>query len=330
MPAMPPNVTLKQLRAFLTVTQERSFTRAARRLNLSQSALTLSVRALEAAVGIQLIDRTTRSVAATSQGARFIPIAERLLEEVQHALQDLQAHAERQRGLAVIAATASLLTQVIAPALRHLSERYPGIAVRVFDDSTIGATRRLMSEEVDFAIMTMARTNPDVEALPLLRDRFGVLCPAGHAMAGQAGPLPWAALASLPMVALSLQNGIRAELERHAASAPVLARPRYETSSLSGLCSFVEHGLGVAAVPALVGRSVSSATLAFRPLEPALHRTVYLARLPGRSPTPAAAEVATVIVEHLARLRSEEVEVLADRATLAAAGYHSRSPALGG
>src|SRR3954468_10380699 len=110
------DITLRQLRAFLAVARERNFTRAAARLRLTQSALTMSIKGLEAEVGVKLLDRTTRSVAPTAQGARCVAVAERLSEERERALDDLWAHAERQRGLVVVAATASLISHAFAPA----------------------------------------------------------------------------------------------------------------------------------------------------------------------------------------------------------------------
>jgi LysR family carnitine catabolism transcriptional activator len=70
------NITLRQLRAFLAVARARSFTRAASELNLTQSALTMAIRGLEAEVGLRLLDRSTRAVAPTAHGERFMVTAE--------------------------------------------------------------------------------------------------------------------------------------------------------------------------------------------------------------------------------------------------------------
>src|ERR1700731_1618803 len=101
------NVTLKQLRAFVTIAHEKSFTRAAGRLNISQSALTLGIRDLEAELALRLFDRSTRSVQPTTQAEVFLPVAIRLLDELDHAVDDLRAVAGRRKGSAVVSANAS-------------------------------------------------------------------------------------------------------------------------------------------------------------------------------------------------------------------------------
>lgn len=272
---MNRNVTLRQFRVFLAVAQERSFTRAAARLRLTQRALTLSIKTLEAEVGVKLLDRTTRSVVPTVQGERFIVVAERLIEEMERALDDLWAHAERQRGLVVVAATASLISHAFAPALGTLARRHPGISVRIVEEHTAGAG-----------------------------DTLG-----------------WGVLRDYPTLGLSAESGIRTLIERHAGGAFVLQRPRYEVSSVSGLQSLVEQGLGVATMPALAAMPMTRADLVFRLLVPAVHRVVYLARQPGRSPTPAASALVAVLLERLEGLAGGGIEVLAGAAGLARFGF---------
>lgn len=326
---MSRNVTLRQLRAFLAVTRERNFTRAAARLRLTQSALTLSIKTLEAEVGVRLLDRTTRSVVPTVQGERFIVVAERLIEDMERALDDLWAHAERQRGLVVVAATASLISHAFAPALGTLARRHPGISVRIVEEHTAGAARRLLAGEVDFAVTTLPSPDPALEAMPLLRDQFGLVCPADHPLASTGNAPGWDVLRDHPALGLSAESGIRALIERHAGGEFAQRRPRYEVSNVAGLQSLVEQGLGVAAMPALAALPMTQANLVFRLLVPAVHRVVYLARQPGRSPTPAASALVAVLLERLQGLAGCGIEVLADAADLARLGFElapSRQP----
>ena len=74
---MSRNITIRQLRAFVTVVQERSFTRAAARLGVTQSALTIAIRKLEEEIELRLLDRTTRSIVPTAPGQAFVSVAAR-------------------------------------------------------------------------------------------------------------------------------------------------------------------------------------------------------------------------------------------------------------
>jgi DNA-binding transcriptional LysR family regulator len=313
---MSGNVTLRQLRVFLAVGRSRSFTRAANELNLTQSAVTMAIRALEAEVGLRLLDRSTRSVAPTVHGERFLVTAERMLEDMERALEDLRAIAEREQGLVVVAATASFISHVLAPALRDLAGRFPGISVRLIEEHTEGAARRLLAAEVDFAVTTLPSPEPGIEAVPLLCDRFGLICPSSHPLA-RAGPsLGWGALLDFPRVGLSMQNGIRRLLQQDQHGIQAVRDLRYEVSSVGALQSVVETGLAIAAIPALAAIPMRRASLVCCTLEPPLHRTISLARRAGRSLTPAATEVVRAAVKRLRNLRNADIEVLWDEATL--------------
>ena len=139
------NVTIKQLRAFVMVARERSFTRAAAQLNLSQSALTLQVRELEAEVGLKLLHRSTRSVELTSAGQEFLPLSARLLDELTHALDDLHALARGEKGSVVVVAGASVIALVVAPAIAGLAKSHPGISIRILEDLGDEVTRRVVA-----------------------------------------------------------------------------------------------------------------------------------------------------------------------------------------
>ena len=92
------NITLKQIRAFIAVAAEGSFTKAADSLHVTQSTLTSSIKVLEDEIGLQMFDRSTRSVMLTRQGISFLPTAQRLLRDLEDALDDLRMVAERDRG----------------------------------------------------------------------------------------------------------------------------------------------------------------------------------------------------------------------------------------
>jgi LysR family carnitine catabolism transcriptional activator len=315
------NITLRQLRAFLAVARARSFTRAASELNLTQSALTMAIRGLEAEVGLRLLDRSTRAVFPTAHGERFFTTAERLLEEMERAIDDLRAIADRQSGLVVMAATASFIGPVVAPALRAVAGRFPGIAVRLIEEHTDGAARRLLAGELDFAITTLPKPEPGIEAIPLMRDRFGLLCQRGHPLARAGKSLGWGVLDDFPLVGMSQLNGMRRMLDQDPHGVHAVRNLRYEVSSMTTLCSLVESGVGVGAVPALAARPLSGSGLAWRALVPAVHRTASLARRAGRSLTPAAAEVVTEALEQLRQLRDPGIEVLTDQVSLLRQGW---------
>lgn len=103
-----PDLSTRQLRAFVALAELRNFTRAAQASHLSQPAFSALIRALEDAIGTRLFDRNTRSVQLTPEGRLFEPSARRLLADAARALADLADHVERRKGRVHVAALPSL------------------------------------------------------------------------------------------------------------------------------------------------------------------------------------------------------------------------------
>ncbi len=107
------NIDLRQLRAFAEVVQAGSFSRAARKLGVSQSALSQAVRQLEDELQVRLLDRTTRSVQLSKVGAEFLPGIQRLLADLDHQIQDLRDLREHRRGHVTVACVPSVALRLM-------------------------------------------------------------------------------------------------------------------------------------------------------------------------------------------------------------------------
>ena len=122
---------LNDLMAFLAVARERSFTRAAAKLGVSQSALSHTIRGLEERLGVRLLSRTTRSVAPTAAGERLVHTAGPRLEEIEAELETLSALRERPAGAIRITATDYAADTILWPKLAKFLPRYPDIKVEI-------------------------------------------------------------------------------------------------------------------------------------------------------------------------------------------------------
>src|SRR3954467_214428 len=112
-----PRENLDDLAAFLAVARERSFTRAAKQLGVSQSALSQTVRGLEARLGLRLLSRTTRSVAPTEAGERLVRAVGPRIEEIDAELAALSELREKPAGTIRITATENAADAVLLPKL---------------------------------------------------------------------------------------------------------------------------------------------------------------------------------------------------------------------
>jgi DNA-binding transcriptional LysR family regulator len=127
-------MNINDLVAFLAVARERSFTRAAAQLGVSQSALSQTIRGLEAALGLRLLTRTTRSVATTEAGERLLQAAGPRLDEIDAALAALSALREKPAGTIRITAHDHAVRAVVWPALAKLLPDYPDMNVEIVID----------------------------------------------------------------------------------------------------------------------------------------------------------------------------------------------------
>jgi DNA-binding transcriptional LysR family regulator len=125
---------INDLIAFLAVARERSFTRAAAQLGVSQSALSHTVRGLEARLGLRLLSRTTRSVAPTEAGERLLRTVGPRLEEIEAELEALSELREKPAGTIRITATEYAADTILLPKLAPLLWEYPDIKVEIIID----------------------------------------------------------------------------------------------------------------------------------------------------------------------------------------------------
>lgn len=303
------NVTMKQLRAFATVARERSFTRAASKLNLSQSALTIAVKQLEAEVELKLFDRTTRSVHLTYSGEMFLPKVERMMRDLARSLDDLGAVAGREKGLVHAAAAASFICCVLAPTVSKLHRRYHGIHVKLLNmpDNLV---KRVSEEEIDFGVTNISSIPDDLESFHLLSDVFGVVFPATHWLAHQTGPLCWSELEGESFVVMPEGTMTHEIIESEAEVAHLLGRPSCEASSIFAIAALIRADMGIAVVPAQAALAITREGLFYRPLRnPSLQRSLSLIKRRGRSLSPAAVEVLGYMMDELEALDSDLIDV---------------------
>lgn len=297
---MTNNTTLKHLRCFTTVAREGSFTQAAKRIFITQSALTATIQQLEQAVGLKLFDRTTRRVTLTREGASFVPVAERLLQEFDAAVADVRAVADRQRGHVSIAAAPSVVALILAPAIARFSATYPNISVTVSDGGAEVVQQRLLASEADFGITSRWADDPGLEFRPLIYDRFGLVCRRDHPLGRAKTRIAWKRLQGERYVGLAVDTGIRTMLQAAPGLPALLRAPHFEVSSTGSLHAMLDAGLGVSVLPALAAHLKPLNQLAFRELiEPKLEREICVITRRSRALSPAAQSMLTVITDHL-------------------------------
>jgi DNA-binding transcriptional LysR family regulator len=160
---------LSVLAAFLTVAQERSFTRAAKRLGVSPSALSHAIKGLEEEIGIRLLARTTRSVAPTDAGEQLIARLDPALADIREALGQVAGLRSRPAGRVRVVVSPLAARMVLAPKLGAFAHAYPDV---VLDVTTINKRRLdLVAEHFDAGIQLGEFIERDMIAVRVSADQ---------------------------------------------------------------------------------------------------------------------------------------------------------------
>ena len=177
--------TITDLIAFLAVARERNFTRAAAQLGVSQPALSRTIRALEARLGVRLLTRSTRSVAPTEAGERLVQTVGPHFDGIDAGLADLTAMRGKPAGSLRITSVEHASETILAPAVARLLTNYPDIRVEIIND--YGLTD-IVAERYDAGVRLGEQVAKDMIALRIGPDFQQVLVGAPSYFAQRSRP----------------------------------------------------------------------------------------------------------------------------------------------
>lgn len=282
------NVTLRQLRAFVLVGRLGNFTRAAQAMHVTQSALSLLVRELEAAMNTRLLDRTTRTVSLTAAGSEFFAGAQRILSDLEVVIGGVDKLVAKERGRVVVAAPLVLSSTFLPPVLAAFKALYPGIELVLRDTLPMQVLPLVRSGAADLGIGTFSATEVDLERLLLFTEAMVAVFPASHPFASMRR-LTWADLASVPILTLRSGSVFRDLAEAGFSAVGLSLQPAFEADYAGSLIGLVAAGLGVAILPGYATSLTDKSRIKWRRLEkPLIEREVLLVRKAGSSVSPAA------------------------------------------
>ncbi len=242
------NLTLRQLRAFHAVATARSFTDAAEALSLTPAALSGLVKELEAQLGVRLFDRNTRKVELSGVGVEFFPLTERVLGDLDDAVNNITALKEKRRGIVRIAAPEVMSCTLVPSVMAGFRKAYPHVELRFLDVSIEEVIARTSRGEVDVGIAPGAIDLPEIQRTPFMRAPLLLAVPASDPLATRKS-VTWMAARQRPFVTFfrSLGEWTVGEQggERHSLFPADITVVRRINTSLS----MVKSGFGVSVCP---------------------------------------------------------------------------------
>lgn len=293
------NLELRQLQAFEALARERSFTRAAVEMHLSQPAFSALIHRLETTLGVRLFDRSTRSVEPTAEGEAFEEGARRILDEVRSTLFAVGERVAKRRGRVSIALLPSLAADWLPEVLAEFRTLHPDIEIEVADVLSEPCIEAVRQGRADFALAPTRAETPELTATRFCSDGFRLVCAKDHPLAKRS-PIRLDDVRRHPFIHLGRSSSVRQYLD--AATHPWPLRAVLEVDQLATVAGMVRAGLGISIVPALSLYQFGGPGLALRTLDwPGLRREIYLVRRRDRSLSVAASALHAFVIDRRPR-----------------------------
>ncbi|MEV5568491.1 LysR family transcriptional regulator [Spirillospora sp. NPDC052269] len=275
---------LQQLAYFVAVAEVRHFTQAAELLRVAQPSLSKQIRALETELGASLFSRARGNITLTPAGEALLPLAKRILADVDTARLEVQELAGLRRGRVRLGATPSLCAGLLGDVLRRFHDAYPGIELLVEEGGSRDLVRDLTRGSLDLALVILPlHGDPPLSTTPILREDLVVASPEAAGRPAEAGGRPAEAgvgraaeagvggrltdrgcqlprrpylhisdLRDRPLVMFRSGYDLREATIGACRAAGFEPRFAVEGGEMDAVLRFVEAGLGIAVVPSMV------------------------------------------------------------------------------
>jgi len=240
---------LRQLHHFVAVAEEGHFSRAAQRVNIVQSALSTSIRLLEAELGAALFVRSTRHVQLTRAGQVFLEKARVAIEAVREAREAVEAAQGLKRGTLSIGTVQTLPAFLDLPSLLlRFHTRYPGIEVRLVQGGSSSLLDGIRDNRLDIAFLPMCEPPNGIATEMIACEALVLVCAPGHPLAG-CKDVALDRLKGEAFVDFARDWGTRRLVDRAFLDARIERQIAFEVTDLETLLQLVRSGLGVALLP---------------------------------------------------------------------------------
>ncbi|WP_159595462.1 LysR family transcriptional regulator [Hydrogenophaga sp. BPS33] len=280
-------VTLRQLRAFNAVAEEGSVARAAQRLHLTASALSMLIGGLEAELGVRLFERTTRRMVLTDEGNKLLPAIEQVFRHLDGAITDLHEFVQQRSSRLRIAASPLLAATLLPQLMVLFRERFPAVRLTLRDLPVGAVAQAVRAGEADLGICTADVDTLDLQATVLHQDRLMLACLESHPLASRF-EVRWSELVGETWVLMQPGSGLRNLAARGLAEMGEPVEAAFEVANVATAVGLVEAGLAVSALPRYALTRTRAVGIRAVPLiDPVVERDIVALNAPERPLTSA-------------------------------------------
>lgn len=239
---------VRQLEMFTAVAEEKSFTAAAERLHVSQSAVSRQLKLLEEELGTLLFHRGARGASLTDSGHIVLAAAHRITREMQDVASQISDTQALQRGVLRIGGGMTVCLFILPKLLRKFRAQYKDVDLHVTTGSTEAILRLLRSRDIEIALLTLPLVEPDLEVRPVLKEEMVVMTAPRHPLTRKRS-VEARALARHPLILFEKGSNTRRVVDEFFLTAEIPVNVIMETENVDIIKSMVAAGLGVTIVP---------------------------------------------------------------------------------
>jgi DNA-binding transcriptional LysR family regulator len=243
------NLSTRQLRVFLNIVNQQSFTRAAEISHITQAGLSIMIREFERQVGVRLFDRTSRAVALTDAGRKLVPVAVKVLRELDAVTAEIGEAGQKARSVLRVAATPLISSHYLPQALATFCNANPGVNARILDAPLDDVEKMVLQEEADVGLGVFIKSAVGLKKLQLGQFRLLKLSKAGAPMNG-VGQARWKSLKKEKLIGLVPTNPIQKVIDAELRKVGASVDHAHSVNLFSTLIALVDAGFGAAVVPA--------------------------------------------------------------------------------
>lgn len=246
---------LRQLEYFVAVAEEESFTRAAARLYVAQPGVSAQVRRLERELGEELLDRSGRTVRLTKVGAAVLPYARAALNSVAGVRLTIDELTGLLRGSVAVGTVPSCLSFGLQAVLADFHKSYPGVEIALSEANSDSMLEDLHAGQLDVAVIGLpAKPPPGISTYVIADELIGAAASLDDPLAGQSS-VALEALKNRDLISLPRGTGVRSCFDEACAAVGFHPRIAFEASDPNVLAELAIRGLGLAIIPASLGRT---------------------------------------------------------------------------
>lgn len=236
---------IRQLKAFIAVAETRTFTAGAKKMNVTQAAISMQIRQLEDEVGLPLFTRTPRRVILTQAGEFLLQRARTILREHDAAVAEIYELAGAEHGrLRIGSASASFSIEQLPVILEKLKARFPGAEIAVTSGTSQALVEKILHGELDIAFISLPVETANVQTELLFSDEIVAIAHPSHKLAGEV-VISAAELAGEPLILGERGGNTRRMIDEFFIQSNIKPHVTMELSRQSAINRMVENGLGV-------------------------------------------------------------------------------------